>query len=38
MDAHTITVEFDDDDLSLEQIIEALGNAGYTVPDHTKVP
>jgi len=38
MDAHTITVEFDDGESSIEEIVEALGNAGYTVPDRTKIP
>lgn len=32
MNAHTLTVTFDDEQVSLEQIVEALGNAGYTVP------
>jgi copper chaperone CopZ len=38
MDAHTVTVEFDDDELTLEQIVQALGDAGYTVPSHAKIP
>jgi copper chaperone CopZ len=38
MDAHTVTVEFDDDELSIEEIVKALGDAGYTVPSHAKIP
>jgi hypothetical protein len=38
MDAHTLSVEFDDDDLDVDDIIQALGQAGYTVPGHSKVP
>jgi copper chaperone CopZ len=37
MDAHTVTVGFDDDDLSVDTIIAALMDAGYTVPKHAKV-
>ena len=37
MGAHTVTVAFDDDVLSVDTIIGALMDAGYTVPDHTKV-
>ena len=32
MNAHTITVAFDDANLKLDRIIGALGEAGYTVP------
>jgi copper chaperone CopZ len=32
MNAHTITVTFDDEQVSLDTIVEALGDAGYTVP------
>jgi len=38
MVAHTVSVEFDDEALSLDEIIRALADAGYTVPDHAKVP
>ena len=34
MSEHTLTVEFDDDDLSIEEIIRTLNEAGYTVPDY----
>jgi copper chaperone CopZ len=37
MNVHTMTVEFDDEDLSLEAIISALNDAGYTVPDRSKL-
>jgi copper chaperone CopZ len=37
MDAHTVTVEFDDEELAVDEIIQTLGKAGYTVPEHTKV-
>lgn len=37
MDAHTVTVRFDDDELSLDEIIRALGVAGYSVPSHAMV-
>jgi copper chaperone CopZ len=33
MDAHTLTVSFDDEHVSIENVVEALGVAGYTVPD-----
>ena len=32
MDKHTLTVTFDDDDTSVDNVVEALGQAGYTVP------
>ncbi|MBW2286637.1 MAG: heavy-metal-associated domain-containing protein [Deltaproteobacteria bacterium] len=38
MDTHTVTVQFDDDELSIDEIIGALGDAGYTVPSHAKIP
>jgi copper chaperone CopZ len=38
MDAHTVTVQFDDDELSVDDVIGALGEAGYTVPSHAKAP
>ena len=34
MNAHTMTVTFDDDDTSVDTVIETLGQAGYTVPSH----
>ncbi len=32
MNDHTLTVEFDDDQTSIDDIVKALGQAGYTVP------
>jgi len=37
MRSHTVTVKFDDEGTSLETIVEALNNEGYTVPEHSKV-
>ena len=37
MYAHTLTVAFDDDHVSLDTIVNALGKAGYTVPDREKL-
>ena len=37
MNAHTLTVAFDDEKTSLDTIVKALGNAGYTVPDKKKL-
>ena len=37
MNAHTMTVRFDDEDTSLDAIVGALNKAGYTVPAHEKV-
>jgi len=34
MNEHTLTVTFDDDDTSVDTVIETLGEAGYTVPSH----
>ena len=36
MNAHTITVAFDDEELSVDAIVQALNQAGYTVPGYTK--
>jgi len=30
--AHTMTVSFDDAELELDRVVEALGEAGYSVP------
>jgi copper chaperone CopZ len=38
MDLHTVTVEFDDEELAIEDIISALNAAGYTVPDYARAP
>lgn len=37
MDAHTVTVTFDDEGTSIEAIVEALNDAGYTVPERSKL-
>jgi copper chaperone CopZ len=37
MNAHTMTVAFDDDKVELDQIVSALHDAGYVVKDQTKV-
>ncbi len=37
MNQNTVTVKFDDDALTLAEIVKALNVAGYTVPEHTKV-
>ena len=34
MNENTLTVTFDDDDTSVDRVIETLGQAGYTVPSH----
>ncbi|MCZ6568769.1 MAG: heavy-metal-associated domain-containing protein [Deltaproteobacteria bacterium] len=36
MNAHTITVAFDDEELSVDAIVQTLNQAGYTVPGYTK--
>jgi len=33
MNAHTVTVSFDDDAASLDDIVKALNGAGYTVSE-----
>ena len=38
MDEHTVTVEFDDEQLSIDDIIRALSDAGYTVPEYSRAP
>lgn len=37
MSEHTVTVTFDDEVTSLDAIIAALGEAGYTVPRQEKL-
>ena len=37
MQAHTVTVEFDDEQVSLDAIVQALNEAGYTVPKKSKL-
>ena len=38
MTAHTVTVRFDDDAVSLGDIVGALNGAGYTVSESRKEP
>jgi copper chaperone CopZ len=38
MNEHTVTVEFDDELVSIDDVIQALNDAGYTVPDHSRAP
>lgn len=37
MNAHTVTVVFDDAETSIDAVVTALGNAGYTVPSYTQI-
>ena len=37
MDAHTVTVSFDDEKTELSKIVSALNEAGYVVKDSTKI-
>jgi len=37
MNAHTVTVDFDDETTSIENIIQALADVGYTVPGHEQL-
>lgn len=37
MSEHTLTVKFDDEGTSVDAIVEALNDAGYTVPRRTKL-
>ena len=36
MTEHTVTVAFDDEELSVDQIVSALNQAGYSVPSYAK--
>ena len=36
MNKHTLTVQFDDEKASVDQMVKALGKAGYTVPAYQK--
>jgi copper chaperone CopZ len=38
MNKHTLTVQFDDEKASVDQMVKALGKAGYTVPSFQKSP
>jgi copper chaperone CopZ len=37
MSAHTVTVAFDDEALDVDRIIQALGKAGYSVPEYRRL-
>lgn len=37
MNAHTIKVDFDDETTTLDNIVQALSKAGYTVPEHEQL-
>ena len=37
MRAHTVTVTFDDEEVSMQDVLGALNDAGYTVPDYRQV-
>ena len=36
MNEHTLTVAFDDAELSVDRIVQALNQAGYTVPGYDR--
>lgn len=36
MNDHTMTVSFDDDHVSIGNVVKALGEAGYTVPSYSQ--
>jgi copper chaperone CopZ len=36
MDDHTVTVAFDDDQLAIDAVVQALNKAGYSVPEYDK--
>ena len=38
MNEHTVTVEFDDEQVSLDEVIRVLNEVGFTVPDYAKAP
>jgi len=38
MDAHTVTVEIDEQKTSIDEAIQALNDAGFTVPEYSKAP
>jgi len=37
MRGHTVTVTFDDEEVSMQDILGALNDAGYTVPDYRQI-
>jgi copper chaperone CopZ len=38
MNAHTVIVEIDDQKTSIDEVIHALNEAGFTVPKYSKNP
>ena len=38
MKAHTVTVEFDDEQATIDDVVQALSEAGYSVPKYSKAP
>jgi len=36
MRAHTVTVTFDDEEVSMQDVVGALNEAGYTVPSYQR--
>ena len=38
MRASTVTVEFEDAQLSIDRVVSALNDAGYSVPRYSKTP
>jgi copper chaperone CopZ len=36
MNAHTVTVAFDDEEISVDDVVGALTKAGYAVPEYEK--
>ena len=37
MNDHTVTVSFDDEEITVDDIVSALATAGYAVPGSTKL-
>ena len=37
MNAHTVTVAFDDEALSIDEVVTALTKAGYAVPEYSQI-
>ncbi len=36
MREHTVTVAFDDEEVTVDEVVRALNDAGYTVPGYSK--
>lgn len=36
MNTHTVTVAFDDEEMSVDDVVSALTKAGYAVPEYEK--